>query len=308
MAHPGVNIYSGSCDPLGAALTFPTELSFKKGKIFQHYPITDKRGTLYRDAEGAYQTLKKRYPQGSPKRLELYIRIATAKFKQHPQLAEAIAKRGGIPWLQECRHQTGALTKRFQWWEGEGTNSPMIRCLIEAYRRYQCSVLAQREPAPNPIVELEEGDVFVFGSNGKGIHGAGAALQAFGQEYHLELVNRRQPWQPGEEVIGKWAIYGRPRGYQEGHAGASYAIETKTDWRRKQSTPLSVIRVQIEELVTWANQHLDRRLLCTAIGCGKAGYSTEAIASLWLELEPEIPPNILLAPCWRDYFKQQGSV
>jgi hypothetical protein len=129
--NPGINIYSGSSSPLGAALTFPTELSFKKGKIKYHYPVTDKLNKTYPDAEAAYKIWKVKAGNDITRKLEIYVRIATAKFEQYPQLVEAITKRGGTNWLASCSHHTCAGG----WWEGDGLNSPMISCLVEAYQR-----------------------------------------------------------------------------------------------------------------------------------------------------------------------------
>lgn len=127
------NIFSGSKDGLSAALTFPTELSFKKGNIKNHYPVADKNGNEFPDAETAYHYWKKNIAQDRWE--ELYIRIAVAKFRQYPQLIEHITKRGGVEWLETCSHFTGAKTERFKRWEGIGYDSKFIRLLIEAYKR-----------------------------------------------------------------------------------------------------------------------------------------------------------------------------
>jgi hypothetical protein len=128
-----INIYSGSNDKLGASLTFPTTLSYRKRRIDKQFPIRDKNGKVYPDAEAAYKTFKSKV-NGEENKLKLYVKIAVAKFEQYPELVEEITKRGGVEWLATCEHKTYAKTKSFKWWEGVGVESPMIRCLIEAYK------------------------------------------------------------------------------------------------------------------------------------------------------------------------------
>lgn len=141
------NIFSGSSDSFCASLTFPTELAFKKGSISKHFPITDKFGRTYPDAETAYITHKLRFPKGV-KRLNFYIKVAVAKFQQYPELLQGISDRGGVEWLCSCQHKTYAKTARFQWWEGLGRESPFISCLIRAYE-----VAAGLEISPSRLLD-----------------------------------------------------------------------------------------------------------------------------------------------------------
>lgn len=104
------------------------------------------------------------------------------------------------------------------------------------------------------IQTLNENEVFVFGSNEVGIHGAGAAklaLNKFG------------------------AIYGKPFGLQ----GQSFAIPTKD--KNISTLPLYKINryVKLFEQFVRANQNLT--FLVTEIGCGLAGYEPEDIAPLF---------------------------
>jgi hypothetical protein len=114
-------------------LTFPTELAFKKGKIDRHFPIIDRDGNSYVDAEQAYQI--NRVLAHNDERLSLYVRIAVTKFMQYPDLVDGIMARGGIRWLETCEHNTNARSKRFQWWQGVGRESVFICCLIRAFER-----------------------------------------------------------------------------------------------------------------------------------------------------------------------------
>jgi hypothetical protein len=114
-------------------------------------------------------------------------------------------------------------------------------------------------------------EIFVFGSNIAGRHGAGAAK--FAHQNH-------------------GAIY-----YQgEGLQGESYAIPTK-DGRnranlmdRSQTLSLAIIARHIRTFVEFAVQRQDLRFNITAIGCGKAGYTPAQIAPLFVDA----PGNCML--------------
>lgn len=123
-----MNIYSGSDDGLGAALTNPTLLSFEKGKIQNAYPVQF-RGVVYLDAEGAYQAHKGRLQDRAKD--QLMIDVIAAKFQQHPRLLHTVRKRGGVEYLRTCTHYVGSrVTGK---WEGAGEQSRFIRNLITAY-------------------------------------------------------------------------------------------------------------------------------------------------------------------------------
>lgn len=98
---------------------------------------------------------------------------------------------------------------------------------------------------PDNITELEENQIFVFGSNTAGIHGAGAARFA-------------------HEKFG--AVYGKGHGLQ----GKSYALATLND-RLEQIT----FR-EFDKYVEWfykcvrANPNLE--FFLTKVGCGLGGY------------------------------------
>lgn len=110
-------------------------------------------------------------------------------------------------------------------------------------------------------------DIFVFGSNRLGVHGAGAAR--FARLQH-------------------GAIYGQGEGLQ----GASYALPTKR-------TPyvtleLSEIREHIERFKAFAASRLDLTFYVTPVGCGLAGYDQRHIKPLF---EP-LPPNCRYSKEW----------
>ncbi len=100
------------------------------------------------------------------------------------------------------------------------------------------------------IEKLEPNQVFVFGSNTEGRHGAGAAklaAQKFG------------------------AQYGNPSGLQ----GQSYAIVTKDLKGGQRSVSLEQITQQMQEFAGFAKNTPDKEFLLTPIGTGLGGYSTQ---------------------------------
>lgn len=120
-----INIWSGSNVPLGAALTNPTELSFRKGKIKHHYPVKF-RNQVFADAEAAYQ----HYKTGDLEEdMAVMTKIIVAKLQQYPKLFNAIALSGSVKWLEQCSHKVVGNSR----WEGVGRNSNFIVCLIRAY-------------------------------------------------------------------------------------------------------------------------------------------------------------------------------
>lgn len=109
--------------------------------------------------------------------------------------------------------------------------------------------------------------IFVFGSNLAGRHGAGAALKA-----------RRE----------HGAIYGRGEGIQ----GASYAIPTKDGRDGKslrpayQTLPLPVIEQAVARFLLYAYRHPTDFFEIAEIGCGLAGYSPAQIAPMFRYASP----------------------
>lgn len=97
-------------------------------------------------------------------------------------------------------------------------------------------------------------DIFVFGSNLQGIHGAGAALHA--KRY-----------------------FGAKSGCGKGRMGSSYAIPTKSSPYK--SLPLEKIEVYVKEFIEYAKQNYWESFNVTAIGCGLAGYTPKQIAPMF---------------------------
>ena len=97
-------------------------------------------------------------------------------------------------------------------------------------------------------------EIFVFGSNTAGRHGAGAALVAV-------------------EKFG--AIYGKGWGLQ----GRSFAIPTKS--HTINTLPLVTIKAYIVRFKAYVEMRPDIEFFLTSIGCGLAGYTNEAIAPMF---------------------------
>jgi hypothetical protein len=126
----GIDISTNSSDPLGAALTNPTELSKSKGVIKKSYPVKF-RDVVYKDAEAAYQALKSTATkdEGPNNTYKLMVDIITAKLQQHPMLAEYINQYGGSEFILKSIHQP---TKKDTVWETKGKNW-FISALNDAY-------------------------------------------------------------------------------------------------------------------------------------------------------------------------------
>lgn len=110
-------------------------------------------------------------------------------------------------------------------------------------------------------------EVFVFGSNQSGIHGAGSAKHAYKH-------------------------YGAKWGVGEGFAGRSYAIPTKD--RNLKVLSLDSIRQSVNKFLIFARDNQTMTFKIVKIGCGLAGYSEYQIMPLF-DLAPE---NCILPDGW----------
>ena len=104
---------------------------------------------------------------------------------------------------------------------------------------------------PEFITELADDEVFVFGSNLRGMHGGGAAATA-------------------HRCFG--AVWGQGVGLQ----GQSYAIPTMQGG-------VKTVKPYVDEFIEFAKCHPELRFLVTKIGCGIAGFREEQIAPLFAE-------------------------
>lgn len=156
----------------------------------------------------------------------------------------------------------------------------------------------ERSPIP-PRLPPKEVMVFVFGSNGTGFHGAGSAGYAWrgvmantwrSDNAFLKAMNSPVG---SPDRIGKFAVFGVARGFQEGREGKSYAIQTVTRPGAKRSIPLEEIQSQIEELLVFAQQHPEWIFMVAPLGEGYAGYTKTEIDNLWSWALATMPTNLM---------------
>ena len=124
-------------------------------------------------------------------------------------------------------------------------------------------------------------EIFVFGSNELGVHGAGAALYAKDK-------------------------YGAAWGMGFGPSGRSFAIPTK-DWDIER-LPLSAIEAYVNRFIAYANHQHTLSFKITQIDCGLAGFTKEEIAPLF----KNSPDNCYFDEAWKpilgDKKKYWGTV
>ena len=118
-----------------------------------------------------------------------------------------------------------------------------------------------------------EGEIFVFGSNLSGWHGAGAAKAA---KLH----------------------YGAIVGIGVGFTGQSYAIPTKN--YLVESMPLDDIKPFIKQFVHVTNSQQHLQFFVTRVGCGLAGFDDLEIAPLFANCNPE---NCSMPNTWQLYLE-----
>ena len=130
----------------------------------------------------------------------------------------------------------------------------------------QDDTVSGRRFTPENIKSLNEGEIFVFGSNLQGAHGGGAAAAAV-------------------KYFG--AIWGQGVGMQ----GQCYAIPTMHGG-------VDAIRPYVDEFIGYAKEHQDLTFLVTRIGCGIAGFRDEEMAPLFMECLTL--PNVVLPKSFVD--------
>lgn len=112
--------------------------------------------------------------------------------------------------------------------------------------------------------------IFVFGSNDAGIHGAGAAKIAY------------------QKHGARW-------GKSYGHHGDSFAIPTKDE--NIETLDLDRIKGYVDGFLSYAAGHRKLTFKVTRIGCGLAKLDYNDMASLF----KDAPDNCLFDEQWRQY-------
>lgn len=113
-------------------------------------------------------------------------------------------------------------------------------------------------------------EIFVFGSNLAGIHGAGAAKTAY------------------KKHGARW-------GMGVGHYGCSYAIPTKD--QHIKTMKADVIATFVDAFIYYAAAHPEWDFKVTRIGCGLAGFKDSVMAGLFLNATG----NVLFDEAWKPY-------
>ena len=124
----------------------------------------------------------------------------------------------------------------------------------------QDKIIEGQRITPNWITRLDENQIFVFGSNTRGIHDGGASFTAV--QYFGAIV-----------------------GQSEGPQGQSYAIPTD-------GASLADIQASVNSFIVYAKAHPNLTFLVTEIGCGTAGFHPMEIGPLFMEAVRV--PNIYL--------------
>lgn len=124
--------------------------------------------------------------------------------------------------------------------------------------------MKKNRTTPEFITSLQPGEIFVFGSNLRGMHGGGAAYVAYKQ-------------------------FGAVMGQGVGLQGQSYAIPTMQGG-------VDTIRPYVDEFILFAKVHPELTFLVTRIGCGIAGFTDDKIAPLFAKAHDI--DNIVLPEGW----------
>lgn len=155
------------------------------------------------------------------------------------------------------------------------------------------------------VTELKHNEVFVFGSNLSGFHGAGSAGFAMRgetknnwrqDESFCDIVYKRTSHRKG-----RWAVFGIGRGFQRGKEGLSYAIPTVERPGHQGCITEATILTDIIHLCRFARRNPELTFLVVQLGAtrNEGGYSyfgIKAIRTLWgiVNATDGLPDNIIL--------------
>ena len=125
---------------------------------------------------------------------------------------------------------------------------------------------------PENIRHLAPNQIFCYGANAAGIHGAGAAKLAL-----------------------RW---GAKMG-QYGLVGQTYGIPTKD--KKIQTLPLDKIQVHVNDFLATAFSHPEYEFLVTKIGTGLAAIPISDIAPLFKAVKTGVFDNVILPKEFYDF-------
>lgn len=103
-------------------------------------------------------------------------------------------------------------------------------------------------------MKLKIGEIFVFGSNKSGIHGAGAARYAH------------------DKLGAVWGV-------GEGRTGTCYALPTKG--LNISFMSLDEVKQSVERFIYHANENPETDFVVTQVGCGLGGFTKDQIAPMF---------------------------
>jgi hypothetical protein len=116
-------------------------------------------------------------------------------------------------------------------------------------------------------------EIFVFGSNIRGLHGGGAAL--FAKKYCGAIM-----------------------GEGDGPQGMSYALPTKYYFDR--SVTVERLADNVEAFKNYARENSDKMFFVTRVGCGLAGFKDADVAPMFTDA----PLNCVLPTAWRSIVEE----
>lgn len=168
------------------------------------------------------------------------------------------------------------------------------------------------------ITQLKETEVFTFGSNAQGFHGAGSAGFAFhgdkGNSWRtnpqfqkaykaFQAKEKGQPYDP-EDLKGNWAVLGET-GLMHGKKGMSYGIITTEAPGKQGGVNSQVLQEEMEKLIDCAFKNPELTFLCVNFGLSRAHggfswWSPTELQTLWEKAKTScggLPPN-LQEPDW----------
>ena len=181
-----------------------------------------------------------------PKKMAVYKTEATLRKK----IEEYVAK-SGVFKKDELKDLKYSMKDFLEEWKKQ---IPIVE--QEELRRLKASVnQPESRITPSNIIRLAKNEVFVFGSNEKGLHYGGAAKTAYER-------------------------FGAVMGEGIGLHGMSYAIPSMGG--------LTIMGEHVKDFCTFAKAHPEKHFFVTEIGCGIAGYNPSDVAPFFedcLDLE-----------------------
>lgn len=170
------------------------------------------------------------------------------------------------------------------------------------------------------IKDLKPSEIFVFGSNKFGFHGAGSAGYAFRgisdntwRDDPFFINATRVYNQNRVSIKGKWAEFGKT-GLMFGNQGKSYGIITTEKPGYQGIVTTNYLEKEISKLIECCKKHPYWIFLCVDFGVkrpkGYSWWSIDELKQIWSIFEiPSnlIPPKYLKLPKTTNYYDSYNS-